>query len=132
MSKFNAQFNKRLVAAIKDTKSNSVKGLRLATAYVKLETQKITPANEGNLKASAYTNVEKDKNFAVGEVGFTAEYAAAVHEKPMVNAGKKRTGKDAKGKYWDPQGKGSNKFLEKTVDSNHDNILRILHKATKF
>lgn len=125
-------FQRRLRAALGSMKNNAFKGVKLATAHVKLEAQKRTPVDEGNLKASAYTNVSKSSRGLVGTVGFTASYAAAVHEKPMVHAGEKRKGKDAKGKYWDPQGKGSNKFLERAIDENESEILEIVKRASQL
>lgn len=42
-------------------------------------------------------------------VGYTAAYAVFVHEAPMTLKGEKRP---TKGKFWDPQGRAQNKFLE--------------------
>ena len=49
--------------------------------------------------------------------GYTAAYALYVHEMPIVWKGRRREGKhpdgsEKKGRYWDPPGRGQNKFLE--------------------
>jgi hypothetical protein len=126
----NKAFLNNLSKAMKKLQDGADKGVRLAVAFVKVEAQQRVPVDEGNLKASAYTDVKKTKGAVGGIVGFTANYAAAVHEKPMTLKGQKRKG--SKGNYWDPQGKATNKFLEKAVDENKTNILKIIHNAAKL
>ena len=52
-------------------------------------------------------------------VGYNANYAVFVHEntkmkwKGQPRKGKHPSGQKKKGKYWDPQGRGQSKFLEK-------------------
>lgn len=59
-------------------------------------------------------------------VGFTAAYAVYVHENvAMKLKGKPRTGKGAKGKYWDPQGKAQAKFLESPFRSMKNELVNI-------
>lgn len=128
----NKDFQKRLKAALGSMKNNAVKGVRIACVYVKLEAQKRVPVDEGNLKASAYSDVSSGIRGVSGVIGFAAKYAAAVHEMEVVNKGVKRKGKGAKGKYWDPQGTATNKFLEKAFDENHSEILTIIHKSAKL
>lgn len=124
-----AQFQRNLARALGDMKKNAIKGIRLATAFVKLEAQKQVPVDEGNLKASAYTSVSVGNYGTVGEIGFTAEYAVYVHEAPMTLKGEPRRGEDAKGFYWDPQGTGTNKFLQKAFYGNQDKIAEIMQRA---
>lgn len=133
------QFEANLKRALGDMKQGAVKGIRLATAYVKLEAQKLTPVDEGNLKASAYTSVSIGSYGVVGEIGFTAEYAAWVHEMPMVNEGTARHDRwvdghyiQGKGDYWDPQGQATNKFLEKAFYNNKAIVLEIIQKAASL
>lgn len=55
---------------------------------------------------------KKDDNVSC-VVGYTAAYALYVHEKiEMKWKGLPRQGKQGKGFYWDPQGRGQAKFLE--------------------
>jgi hypothetical protein len=126
----NTAFLNNLARAMKQMKQGAVKGVRLACAHVKVEAQQRVPVDEGNLKASAYTDVKVNKDGCGGTVGFTANYAAAVHEKPMTLKGQDRKG--SKGKYWDKQGQATNKFLEKAIDENQSEILQIIHKAAKL
>lgn len=59
------------------------------------------------------------------QVGFTASYAAAVHEKvKMKLAGKPRP--RGRGLYWDPQGKATAKFLEKALREDRAEAKQIL------
>jgi hypothetical protein len=133
-----ADFQRRLKTALGSMKHNAATGVRLACAHVKLEAQKRVPVDEGNLKGSAYTNIQKGPRGLVGEIGFTAKYAAAVHEKEIVNRGVKRKDRKirgvkvkGKGKYWDPS-TSTNKFLEKAFDENRSEIIQIIHKSAKL
>jgi hypothetical protein len=59
------------------------------------------------------------------EVGYTAEYAAYVHENlEMKLKGEPRA--SGRGVYWGP--KGESKFLEKTVRENERAIVEIVSK----
>lgn len=123
-------FQKRLKLALGSMKNGAVKGIKLACAHVKLEAQKRTPVDEGNLKGSAYTSVSTSNRGVVGEIGFTSNYAVFVHEAPMKLKGLPRKG--SKGRYWDKQGSATNKFLEKAVDENQKEILTIIRKCAKI
>lgn len=124
-----SDFQKRLKLALGSMKNGAVKGIKLACAHVKLEAQKRTPVDEGNLKASAYTSVSTSPRGVVGEIGFTANYAVFVHEAPMSLKGLPRPGK---GRFWDKQGSATNKFLEKAIDENHNEILTIIKKSAQI
>jgi len=135
----NTEFLNNLARALKKLQDGAYKGVRLAAAFVKVEAQKRVPVDEGNLKASAYTEIKKTNGAVGATVGFTASYAAAVHEKPMVHAGEKRkdhwikgTKFKGKGKYWDVQGQATNKFLQKAVEENQKELITIIHKAARL
>lgn len=81
-------------------------------------------------------------------VGYTANYAAAVHEMPMIHPGlprdprkrpgikhqknpRKRKPPEPKGKFWDPQGRGQNKFLEQPFREMQPELRRIIRKAAQ-
>lgn len=76
-----------------------------------------TPADTGNLRNSQYRIVEQYTGGIRGRVGYTARYAAAVHEasgklrgQPRAHFGKTRAGVafgggTGKGNYWDPDGR---------------------------
>ena len=89
------------------------------------ESLKITPVEFGDLRKSVYTQ-QFDRGEMV-EVGYTASYAARVHEMPMHGVGMARTGENSKGTYWD---RGENKFLEKALRNNQKNILDIIRKES--
>ena len=110
--------------------------LTQAAEWVKDESNDLAPVDTGNLKSTAYSSMVGPTEV---EVGYTAEYAAAVHEmvgqklkgQPRANFGKTRSGVSfgggsGKGTYWET---GEPKFLEKTIKRTSE-ILSILKRAT--
>ncbi len=96
------------------------------TLKVKGDALPMTPNDTGNLRGSAYTEVQGDK---VGRIGYTAAYAPFVHENMEQKLkGQPRTSGSKKGSYWDS---GEPKFLEKAVKNNAGFILSQLAKAMK-
>ena len=65
------------------TNENSRKGLQIGAAFLKGEAVKLTPIDEGDLRASAFYSTEQGVNGANMRVGYTAKYAEWVHEMPM-------------------------------------------------
>lgn len=65
-------------------------------------------------------------NKEVVTTGYTASYAVYVHEAPMTLKGQKRP-KPRKGLYWDPQGRATNKFLEKAARENITQVNSIIN-----
>jgi hypothetical protein len=59
-------------------------------------------------------------------VGFEASYALFVHEAPMTLQGKPRP---TKGRYWDPQGRATNKFLEGPFRELQSALQKIIETA---
>lgn len=114
---------KNLNRAIQQTEGNTRNGLFKAGLFIKAEAVERAPVDYGALRNSAFTQVSplSFKGFPVVTVGFTAKYAAWVHEMPMKLKGKPRPGK--RGVYW--QG-GENKFLEKAVKLNVREIIDII------
>lgn len=110
-----SDFDKNLKAAFAKMKKGSHRGLVLATALVKRESQKRTPVDEGNLKGGHYTNVSKNKDESVGEIGTTAEYAIYVHEDLEA---------------FHPTGEA--KFLENAISENEETILRLIYDQAKL
>lgn len=125
----NEEFNKNLTEAFKKMKKGMIKGLRLGVALVKSDSVKRAPVDEGNLKSSHYTSFQINKDNAVGEIGLTAKYAAAVHEITDPSSGVRRSGRDGKGNYWDT---GEPKFLENAIEDNKDNVMKLIHKHSKL
>lgn len=110
----------------------SARGLTVAALRVRRDSQKKTPVDEGNLRASAFTETFKVSKGPAAVVGYTAEYAPWVHEAPGTLKGQprpKRKGSSAnRGKYWDPQGRAEPKFLEKSAKENEKNILEDIRR----
>ena len=128
---------KNLNRVIEQTEGNVRKGLSKAGLFIKAEAVERAPIDYGTLRGSAFSQISSISfsGQAFVKVGFTAKYAAWVHEMPMTLKGKPREdfgktregvsfgGGSGKGVYW--QG-GENKFLEKAVKWNLKQILNII------
>lgn len=102
-------------------------GAMAAGHLVERRSKALVPREYGNLVNSGYTQPDPDNPNGV-IVGYTANYAAAVHEKiGMKLKGKPRP--SGKGVYWGP--KGEAKFLEKPFRESRDDIKRIIASYTK-
>lgn len=110
----------------------SARGLTVAALRVRRDSQKKTPVDEGNLRASAFTETFKASKGPAAVVGYTAEYALWVHEAPGTLKGlprpKKKGSSANRGRYWDPQGRAEPKFLEKSAKENEKNILEDIRR----
>lgn len=112
-------------------------GLKKAGLYLQAQSQKMVPVDEGNLKASAFTRSHGSGRNTVVAVGYTASYAVYVHEAvAMKLEGRKRPArgkKKGRGRYWDPQGRASAKFLEKPFRDrkNQQTMMRIIKKTAQ-
>lgn len=80
------------------------------------------PADTGNLRGGSFTVLIDDTVV----VGFTAEYASAVHDMIPKNAGKKRY--SGKGAYWD---NGRPQFLQDALDELEPAIIERLAEVSK-
>ena len=88
----------------------------------------MTPVDTSNLINSQYRTVTKEGKRVVAAIGYTAKYAAAVHNAPGTLKGKpRRTGR---GSYWDPDAEP--KFLEKAATENMNEINAAVMKAMKL
>lgn len=93
---------------------------------VKGDSLRFTPVDTGNLRASAFSEVQGGEFV---RIGYTAAYAPFVHESMEKHKGQPRTGGTKKGFYWES---GQPKFLEKAVKDNAAFILKELAKAHKI
>ena len=91
---------------LNDIKGKTIAGLWEAGLQVEREAKLKAPVDTGNLKGSGYTRRMSDGV----EVGFTAKYAAWVHE--MVDQKLKGNRRPSGGNYWEV---GEPKFLEKAL-----------------
>lgn len=95
-------------------------GGALATTYVPVEHDILAP--------SQYRTIELQGTEYVGVVGYTANYAAAVHEASGTLKGKPRP--SGKGSYWDPDGKP--KFLSSAFDDNKQDYDDLVKEVMKL
>lgn len=119
---------KNLNKEISNIEGDIFDGLKAAGLFIEGEAVELAPAEFGVLRNSSFSQAERRTNGSVVKVGFTAEYAAFVHEMPMKNKGKPRGGV-RKGAYWS---NGENKFLEKAVKRNMNKILKIIAIRAKI
>lgn len=85
--------------------------------------QTMTPVDTSNLINSQYApQISQANGKTDGHIGYTAEYAEAVHEAPGTLAGQPRA--DGNGDYWDPNAEPG--FLEKGFDQLKPSIPAIL------
>lgn len=100
----------------------------------------MTPVDTGTLINSHFVEIKTDSSGTVkGRSGYTASYAAAVHEAPGVLKGLPRAdfgstragvafgGGTGQGNYWDPSGEPG--FLRKGFEEIKPAIPRILKEA---
>ena len=75
----------------------------------------MTPAEYGNLRNSQYRIVRAYDGGIKGQIGYTANYAAAVHDAKGTLRGKPRA--SGNGNYWDPAGEPG--FLTKAFEGSN-------------
>ena len=80
----------------------------------------MTPAEYGNLRTSQYYIVRPYKGGLRGRIGYTANYAAAVHGAKGTLRGKPRV--SGNGNYWDPAGQP--RFLAKAFEGDNLQMIR--------
>lgn len=114
----------RMNLEINGIKERGFDGLLEAGLKIEAASNRRAPRDLGNLVGSSYARKAQDRSLSV-EVGYTALYAAAVHENlEMALKGQPRA--SGRGVYWGP--KGESKFLEKTVRENEKAIVDIVRK----
>ena len=121
---------KNLNSRIDAIPEKSMKGLLTGGLIVQRDAQKHVPVEYGVLRQSAFTRrARNDKTVKAVEVGFTAAYAAFVHENlEQTLKGKPRP--SGKGVYWGPQGEP--RFLANAVVRNEDEIVRRVAEASEI
>lgn len=134
------EVSQKLTESIAMIKGNFYEGIAVAGQFVKGEAQSLTPVDHGVLRNSAFSQMNGDKSKPAAVIGYTAEYAPAVHEAPMTLKGQPRGhfgkttngkafgGGSEKGRYWDG---GENKFLEKAITRNLSKIFNIIANVAK-
>ena len=103
------------------------RGMTQALILGASEAASMTPIDTSTLINSQFKDVRKEGTAIVGTVGYTAEYALAVHEASGKRKGQPR--ESGRGNYWDPDAEP--KFLAKGFENAADNIHRVLTGAIK-
>lgn len=128
---------KKLKSHTKLTEQKTENAFKIGLLWLIGKAVKLAPIDTGILRNSAFTDVTKSKNTISGTLGFTAEYAAWVHNMKGKLKGKKRAdfgktrqgvkfgGGSGKGTYWSG---GEPRFLEKAVMRNQDKFIEIIKK----
>lgn len=121
--------NKGIDSFTENVSKNKGRAL-LAAAITGAERSKIiTPMDTSNLVNSQYIDQSDIQTKGKVRVGFSANYAAAVHKLTGKLKGKIRP--DGKGKYWDPAGEPQ--FLSKGFEGeNKSAIDDAFYKALKL
>ncbi len=82
----------------------------------------LTPVDTRNLDNSQFRKLEQNRDGMTGIVGYSAEYAAAVHEADGTLRGKKRP--QGSGNYWDG-GNGADSGEPKFLEKGRDEMIKI-------
>lgn len=108
------EVQRNLNKALKGINKNTSAGIAGASLFIKAQSQKLTSVKEGNLVRTAFSKEIPGSKETTYAVGYTADYAAAVHEMPD----------DTR---WNRPG-AENEFLEKAVVRNLTKIMNIIFK----
>lgn len=127
---------------IEGIKDRTMAGLLEASYKIQGQANKKVPVDTGNLVGSSYVRKHQD-GFMRVEIGYTAIYAAWVHEmtsmrlkgKPRAHFGTTREGVEfgggtLTGTYWAPNGEA--KWLENTIRLNEKAIVQIVMERAKL
>lgn len=125
-----AKIKANLQKITKKMESDFEKGLTLAGLRLLRESQLMVPVDTGNLKGSGFVQKNGAGFKTKVDVGYTAFYALWVHEAPMTLQGKPRPG--GRGRFWDPQGRAQNKFLEKPSRTFAETAVKIMTDTMKL
>lgn len=92
----------------------------------------LTPMDTGNLLQSMFREVKPHGNGYTARIGFTANYAAAVHAMPGTMRGQPRDPNDpSRGDFWDPDAEPE--FLTKAIERDgYRDIQATLRKHMKL
>lgn len=122
-----ARITNKLPAFVKTVEGRAIRGMNDALTAGTAEAAGMTPQHLSPLINSVFKLVTKEEGRIVGRVGYTAEYALAVHEAPGKLRGKPRP--DGKGVFWGPRGEPQ--FLKKGFERAEPVIKRKLKEALK-
>ena len=136
MAQLRRNVRKQLTLAIP---SHAERAMHVATSIIGGYATLMTPVDTSNLINSQYRIVKNEGRRVVAAIGYTARYAAAVHEmsgklkgQPRADFGVTREGiafggGTGRGNYWDPSGEP--RFLSKAGDENLAEIDNAIRRA---
>jgi len=109
----------------------AARGLNAALVVLGSESAGRAPQDTSTLINSQIRSVRKEGDRVIGSLGFTAEYALAVHEAPGTLKGRPRPMRNGKshGVFWGPHGEPE--FLKKGAEAAEPSIRAALIKALK-
>lgn len=111
MAQVRRNLNKQLVNVIPE---KAVTAMHVATAIIGGYATLMTPVDAGILRDSQYRTVTQRGKKVVAAIGYTARYAAFVHNAKGKLKGLPRA--SGRGNYWDPD--ATPQFLSKAGDEN--------------
>ncbi len=94
------------------------------------ESAAMTPRETSNLINSQYRDVQTVGTKTRGRIGYTAEYAAAVHEAPGTLLGTNTPRQSGKGVFWGPSGEPE--FLRKGAEQARTAVDAALRRGMKL
>lgn len=110
-----------------DVMKRGARGMLQALILGASEAVAVTPRETSALINSQFRKVDIDGTKIVGTVGYTAEYALAVHEAKGALKGQPRP--SGKGNFWDPS--GETHFLRIGFERAEPNIRDVLSGAIR-
>lgn len=117
---------RRLIGKIEGELSESTLTdvLRIGQGYATL----MTPVDTANLRNSQYRHIQKSADGLHGRVGYTAAYAAAVHDAPGTLRGEPRA--NGNGNYWDDEGEPG--FLDKAFVEGRSDMKAAIRRGMRL
>ena len=110
--------------------SHAERAMHIATSIIGGYATLMTPVDTSNLINSQYRIVKNTGTKVIAAIGYTAKYAAAVHEKPGTLRGAGVMRPSGRGNYWDPDAEP--KFLSKAGNENLNEIDQAVERAMKL
>ena len=122
----------RLPQFVEAVQQRAARAATAAVVRVGSELTVLVPIDTSDLLNSQYREVGVDGTRVYGRVGFTAEYAKAVHEAEGKLKGQKRPKRDGKdrGRFWGPHD-GQPRFLEVAGERAADDVRGIITGTLK-
>lgn len=123
------QIMQRYKMFVKQQQDKAHAAIRNVLVEIGTEADMLTPQDLGTLLQSRYSpKLWQEGNRIFGAIGYTAFYAAFVHDAPGVYLGANEPRSSGNGYYWDPNG-AEPEFLEKGVRAVLPRAMDIIRRA---